>query len=96
MPRKRRNYRARKPKTHKGRSSAGRPPIFTPEQKRLLSQIIRGALKEQLRGLARSRLRTFNPSKFHATNASLESTLRHRLGPETPLRYAHSTGLSDR
>ncbi|MCK6499593.1 MAG: hypothetical protein L6Q38_08960 [Nitrospira sp.] len=43
----------RKPKTRKSRSSAGRPPIFSDEQKRTLGRMIRVALKEQLRGIVR-------------------------------------------
>lgn len=51
MPRKKRS--AKMAKTRKGKSSRGRKPIFTDEQKRLLGRMIREALKEQLRGVAR-------------------------------------------
>lgn len=36
------------------KSNAGRPPIFSDEQKRLLGRMIRTALKEQLRSVVRS------------------------------------------
>ena len=52
MPRRRKKS-ARKPKPRKGKSPRGRKPIFTDEQKRLLGRMIRGALKEQLRGVVR-------------------------------------------
>lgn len=46
MPRKKR-------KTIKAKGKRGRKAIFTDEQKRLLDRMIRGALKEQLRGVVR-------------------------------------------
>lgn len=52
MPRRKRKY-AKRVKTAKAKSPRGRKPIFTPEQKRLLGRMIRGALKEQLRGVVR-------------------------------------------
>ena len=52
MP-KRKKRKAKKGKTAKAKSSRGRKPIFTPEQKRLLGRMIREALKEQLRGVVR-------------------------------------------
>lgn len=52
MPRRRKKS-AKKPKTRTAKSTRGRKPIFTPEQKRLLGRMIRTALKEQLRGVAR-------------------------------------------
>lgn len=45
--------RKMKRKTRKGTGKRGRKPIFSDEQKRLLGRMIRGALKEQLRGLVR-------------------------------------------
>lgn len=52
MARRRKNP-ARKPKTRKAKSTRGRKPIFTPEQKRLLGRMISVALKEQLRAVVR-------------------------------------------
>lgn len=45
--------RRRKRKTAKAKGKRGRKAIFTPEQKRVLERMIRGALKEQLRGVVR-------------------------------------------
>lgn len=53
MPR-RKKRNAKKGKPAKAKSKAGRPPIFSDEQKRLLGRMIRGALKEKLRGAARA------------------------------------------
>ncbi|MCK6470924.1 MAG: hypothetical protein L6R28_04180 [Planctomycetes bacterium] len=44
---------AKKSRTTKAKSTRGRKPIFTDEQKRVLARMIRGALKEQLRSAAR-------------------------------------------
>lgn len=44
---------ARKRKIRKAAGKRGRKHIFTPEQKRVLERMIRGALKEQLRGAVR-------------------------------------------
>ena len=44
----------KKRKNTKAKGKRGRKAIFTDEQKRLLGRMIRGALKEQLRSLARS------------------------------------------
>lgn len=52
MPR-RKKRNVKKVKTRKGKSPRGRKPIFTEEQKRLLGRMIRDALKEQLRTVAR-------------------------------------------
>ena len=43
----------KKRKTIKAKGKRGRKHIFTPEQKRVLERMIRGALKEQLRSAAR-------------------------------------------
>lgn len=45
--------RRKKSKTAKPKGKRGRKAIFTPEQKRVLNRMIRGALKEQLRTVAR-------------------------------------------
>lgn len=47
MPRRKRKA------AKKAKSTRGRKPIFTDEQKRLLGRMIRGALKEQLRSVVR-------------------------------------------
>lgn len=44
---------ARKRKAAKAKGKRGRKHIFTPEQKRVLERMIRGALKVQLRSAAR-------------------------------------------
>ncbi len=44
----------KKRKTTKAKGKRGRKAIFTDEQKRLLGRMIREALKEQLRGVARA------------------------------------------
>jgi len=41
-------------KNSAGGGKRGRKPIFTDEQKRVLDRLIRNALKDQLRGLAKS------------------------------------------
>lgn len=52
MPRRKRKA-GKKEKTAKAKSTRGRKPIFSDEQKRLLGRMIREALKEQLRGVVR-------------------------------------------
>lgn len=52
MPRRKKKS-AKKPQTRKAKSTRGRKPIFKDEQKRLLGRMIRVALKEQLRSVAR-------------------------------------------
>ncbi|MBI3829792.1 MAG: hypothetical protein HY291_09760 [Planctomycetes bacterium] len=46
--------RPRSSKNSSGRLKRGRKPIFTGEQKRVLDRLIRGALKDQLRGLVKA------------------------------------------
>lgn len=46
--------RARGSKRSSGGQKRGRKPIFTGEQKRVLDRLIRGALKDQLRGLVKA------------------------------------------
>lgn len=45
--------RRKKQNTAKAKGKRGRKPIFSGEQKRVLERMIRTALKEQLRGVAR-------------------------------------------
>lgn len=52
MPRMKRKS-VKKVKPAKAKSTRGRKPIFTDEQKRLLGRMIRTALKEQLRSVVR-------------------------------------------